>query len=229
MKHLVLPAALGFLVCSAASASAAVVSIQVGDDDCFGTLTASCAAGDLIDTSAITSTAGDPANTDVFGTFGNAGLLSFTFNLSLGGQAVTGGSLTAKVVGLERFETPVFPGNGVQGAQFALNGTDIGTFLTPGFNLTTGATGPVNEVGIPVFPIASALLIDGLNTLTIDPEENLETFSIFEEFGVDFLRLSVTLEDTPPPPDPNVVPLPAASLLLLSGLAAFGVLRRRVR
>jgi hypothetical protein len=215
MTNGILAAALAGALAATAS-QAATTTVTVGDEDCFGL--GSCPDGAPIDTGAVNAGPSDPTGQDTFGTLGT---VSFDGTLDLTGLTVLSGSVTARVVGLERFST-LF-GDGIAGSTFLLNGTVLGNYIAPGSDPATGAAGPGDVPDTVTFAAGAGLFLDGTNTLTIVPEEAFGGFGILEEFAVDFVRFSVETEPAAVAP----VPLPASFWLLGAGALGLVALRRR--
>ncbi|MFN3261479.1 MAG: VPLPA-CTERM sorting domain-containing protein [Pikeienuella sp.] len=210
LKRLWRPALAAALL-SAGQASAASLTFTLGDEDCFG-LGGPCADGSDFVSVAPTdrSGPGDPAGTDVFGPNGT---LNFSFLVDLGGEVATSATVSARTVGLDLVDLGGF-GDAFIGARFLFNGVDIGTF----------STGSPLEIATASFAVAPGALMDlAINMLTIVPEEAFEQFQVFEDFAVDFARLSIETQAGPT----AAVPLPGALWLLLGGLGALGALRRK--
>lgn len=205
-------------VALAGGASAATTTVMVGDDDCFGFpgLT-SCPDGSTIPSVAPANRSGpgDPAGTDAFGALGT---VSFSFDIDLTGLTPVAASVSARTVGLDGRDDLPF-GDAFNGARFRFNGADVGTFFEPPVQPTIS-----NIVRLLSFDVLAELQ-DGINTLTIVPEEAFEQFGVFEDYAVDFARLEVETAPT------TVIPLPAAAPLLAAAIAtlAWSGRRRRLR
>jgi len=213
---------------TAGSAGATNLSLQIGDEDCFG-VGGACAPGSLVALGAITAGAGDPAGTDALLTSGAQG---FTFNLSLAGP-VTSASLTMRLLGLDLNNLTGVPEtallDGVVGAWVGLENAGLAgveqigllsdleaaTTLTPAFQ--------PGEVVLWTFAFDGALLANGANTVTVFPEDYFVQFQLPEDYAVDFVRLEYAVNDDPT----TVVPLPAPALLLAAALGALGIVRRK--
>ena len=212
LKRLWRPALAAALL-SAGQASAASLTLPLGDEDCFG-LGGPCAEGSDFVSIAPTdrSGPGDPAGTDVFGPNGT---LTFSFFVDLGGETAASASVSARTVGLDQVDEAVPPlGDAFRGARFLFNGADLGTFFT---------RSPL-EIGTASFSVAPGSILDlAVNTLTIVPEEAFALFGVPEDFAVDFARLSIETQAGPT----AAVPLPGAFWLLLGGLGALGALRSK--
>lgn len=160
------------------------------------------------------STVGDPAGTDQFGPLGT---LSFDFLIDLTGLTATSATVSVKTAGID-LGTMAF-GDGIAGTQFAFNGTALGAFFSDPTDV--GQEEAARGIVTLSFGILGALQ-DGINTLTVVPEEGFEQFSMFEEYAVGFARLTVAATPTTTP-----APLPASVWLLAAGVGLIGGLRRR--
>lgn len=219
MKRIFAITALIAAAASAGSAAATTLSSMVGDDDCFGySVLASCPDGTLIPSvaPADNSAPGDPAGTDMFGALGT---LSFDFLIDLAGLTATSATVSVRTAGID-LGTTAF-GDGIAGTQFAFNGTALGAFFSD--PTSVGQEAAARGVVTLSFDILGALQ-NGLNTLVLVPEEGFEPFIVFEDYAVDFARLSVEVTPTTTP-----IPLPASVWLLAAGVGLIGGLRRRSR
>lgn len=217
------------LTVTTSPALAATTVIQFGDDDCFGQGGA-CPGVQIAPTSLPqdNSTALDPANTDVFGEIGTS---SFSTNLDLTGTTVTSATFSAKVWGLDlKADSPANGGtfgDAFEGARFQVNGSDVGTYFSAA---TPDGNGP-NRIETVMFDVATNLLVTGVNTLTIIPEQDFlqfaspPAFTGEDAYAIDFVSLTLETVTTPPPPPP--VPLPAGLPLLLGALGLLGYAKRR--
>jgi len=114
----------------------------------------------------------------------------------------------------------------------SFNGGPALTGSPGGFlNLTLGSSGFGSFFG-PPDPIPDVLFDDPtrlLNTVTTALDiDNLNPSTGISSTAIGNFRFtSVTVSDPSPVAPPNVIPLPASLPLLLAGLGAFGILRRR--
>lgn len=206
----------------AGAATAATITIQAGDDDCFGftSLGGTCPDDtEIPSTNTDNSTAADPAGTD---TIGDIGTLDFGFSFDPLGDDVTSASVSIRTAGIN-LNGGVFDLDGLDGAAFFFNGTLLGTYYLAG--LDAFDLGLDSELAIKTlsFSIAPGLLVTGVNTLRILPEQDLLGFGVSESYGVDFARLTVETESPPI----SAVPLPAGVLLLLTALGGLSLARAR--
>ncbi len=198
------------------AAHAAVITMTVGDEDCFGGPVANCTAGAFptIPAAFDNSTAGDPVGTDRFGTLGTT---SFDFHLDTFGETINSATVTVRVLGIDIFIEPGGGGDANVGATFAMNGSIFGTFHEP---IVIGSD--INQRAITTVEFAldvSALLNGGINTLRIMPESNFG-LAQFESYAIDYARLSVTTSA-------RQLPLPGSLALVTIGIAMLGLPSRR--
>ncbi|GAA3856923.1 hypothetical protein GCM10022404_04800 [Celeribacter arenosi] len=169
----------------------------------------------------------DYAGTDVFGELGP---VSFSASLNLIGFEVVSATFEALVWGLDLFATS--PANGGtfgdenEGAVFSANGSPLGTYHS--LNSLDG-NGP-DRVELVSFSVDPTLLVSGVNTFTITPEDDFLPFASafftgLDAFAIDYARLSLETREIVAPPV-SEVPLPAGLPLLLSGFIALGWMRR---
>lgn len=219
MKRTIGTAALIVAALTAGASAATTITSMIGDDDCFGySVLTTCPDGTLIPSIAPVdnSTAGDPAGTDRFGALGT---LSFDFLIDLSTLTANSAIVSVRTAGID-LGTTAF-GDGIAGTQFSFNGTALGAFFSNPTNV--GQEQAARGVVTLSFDVLSALK-DGINTLVLVPEEGFEPFSVFEEYAVDFAKLTIegTTITTP-------IPLPASVWLLAAGVGLIGGLRRRTR
>lgn len=200
-------------------ARAATISLMVGDDDCFGfpgltvcpdtALIASVAPVD-------NSTPGDPPGTD---RFGELGPLDFDFMVDLDGAPVLSATVSIRTAGINLGVQATSPfGDTFVGTRFLFNMTDVGAFFADPVLL--GGNPAALNITTLSFDVTT-LLRQGLNTLSVIPEDSFAQFNIADDYAVDFARLDVETAAVAP------IPLPASILMLGGALGLLGVNRAR--
>lgn len=171
------------------TAYAGLITSQSGDMDCFG-LGGTCSSGDhyVDDLGGVyfadNSTAGDPVGTDIWATGGR----SFAHNLALAGESLVSASLEIFVAGPDLST----------GIELVLNGTVLGSYLE--------ASDARNRANLVTFVVPLAALLDGINTLTMNPSSGADGYII------DYTMISVVTGEASVP-EPGTLGLLGAGLL----------------
>ena len=165
-------------------ANAAVVTVLIGDKDCFG-IGGTCADGDhfLDDLGSLffvdRSEPDDPEGTDIWSNFLSP---SFDFMIELGGETASSAELEVFIAG---------PDVGT-GVTFFFNGLDIGSYVEP-----IGEEDRARTVLLDV-PV-SALLSDSI--IDVIPE------STGDGYDIDYLELRITTDEPTVVITPNTIAL----------------------
>lgn len=210
-------------VWSAGAAQAGTITYYYGDDDCFGSERTVCPDatippefsdnfyalyGPVFAEPYYPSTGvGDPFGQENYNsaTLIAGGSLTWTHTITLAGLNVTGAEIRMRTGGLADLKGPY---------SITVNGTAVGEV-----QMVTGSFEELYKMKLFAFPFDPALLVEGLNTVSLTRPQDGRGF---DNFSWDFSSLTLFTRDAAP-----AITEPAPLALAASGLALLAALRRR--